>query len=312
MNFRTELGAITSPFQIDYSQRGLMLGSCFVENIGSKMAAIKLPVEINPLGIIYNPASLAQTIERLSLGKLVDEDELFFDGQLWRHYDFHSRFCNADKATALSLMNSAIVQGHKALTASHYVILTLGTARIYSLKSNGKVVCNCHKTPQKEFTSERLSVEQATELILSVIEKYLSGKQVFITVSPIRHTKDGFEENSRSKATLLLAAEKICQASGAIYFPAYEIMMDDLRDYRFYSSDMVHPCTVAVDYIWEKFSQAALSKEAIETAAKVTKVMQALSHRPFNPDTDAHRAFVERTRAQAAELEQQFANIVFE
>lgn len=312
MDFRTELQIAASSFEIDYSSRGLMLGSCFVENIGAKMAAIKLPVEVNPLGIIYNPASIAATIERLSLRKLVGEDELFFDGQLWRHYDFHSRFCAADKAAALELMNSAIESGHRAIVESSYVILTLGTARIYRLKSSGKVVCNCHKTPQKDFLTERLSVEETVALIGSVIERYLPNKHIIVTVSPIRHLKDGFEENSRSKATLLLAAEQICSRPNASYFPAYEAVMDDLRDYRFYATDMAHPSEQAVDYIWNKFSKAMLSDQALQTAAQVSKVAQALAHRPFNPETAAHKAFVERTRAQAEQLTAQFPYMVFE
>lgn len=312
MDFRTELFPQTSDFKIDYSKQGLMLGSCFVENIGAKMENIKLPIAINPLGIIYNPASIAASIERIATRQLVKPEELFFDGHLWRHYSFHSRFCSVDKTQALELMNTAIERGHRALQSSSYVILTLGTAHIYRLGASSEIVSNCHKTPQREFVSERLNVEQASSVLLDVMDKYLADKQVVVTVSPIRHIKDGFEQNSLSKATLILAAHRICQVrANTTYFPSYEIMMDDLRDYRFYSSDMVHPSLQAVDYIWQKFAATMFSEQAVEVSRRVEKITQALSHRPFNPDSDAHRAFVEKTKSEAESLCAQFPMIRF-
>lgn len=312
MNFRTELTPSTLDFKIDYNRQGLMLGSCFVENIGAKMSEIKLPVSINPLGIIYNPASIASTIERIASGKLIEPEELFFDGLLFRHYDLHSRFCATSASKALEQMNAAIESAHTALTSSSYIILTLGTARTYTLNSTKKIVCNCHKTPQKEFTSSVMSVAQVVETLGKVISKCLKDKQVILTVSPIRHLKDGFEQNNRSKAILTLACHELsCTNPNIHYFPAYEIMMDDLRDYRFYASDLVHPSPMAVDYIWDKFSRAAFAESTFDVAARVIKITQALAHRPFNPESDAHKAFIERTRKDAAQLTQEFANIKF-
>lgn len=312
MELRTKLKIKEYDFKIDYNSRGLMVGSCFVENIGAKISEIRLPVEINPTGIVYNPASIASTIERLHSNQKLKEEELFFDGHLWRSYSFHSRFCDTDRSKSLELMNSAIERGHEAIIQSDYVILTLGTARIYRLKESGEVVCNCHKSPQRCFESERMSVEQVVEALSSVIAGCLKGKHVIITVSPIRHIKDGFEENSRSKATLILAAEQLIERhSNVEYFPAYEVVMDELRDYRFYGEDMVHPSKVAVEYIWERFSEALLSESTISIAARVMKISQALSHRPFNPDSEAHKSFMERTKAAAQALSEEFPTIRF-
>lgn len=278
-----------------------MLGSCFAESIAQRMLAAKFPVAKNPFGAIYNPAGIARAVADLAAGRLFTPEDLDTDGELWFSYAHHGSFSSPDREAALAAINREAQKGARALREADYAILTLGTAWIYELAGRG-VVANCHKQPAGRFTRRRLSVEEVTETLGGTIRSHLEGKEVILTVSPIRHPKDGLAENARSKAILIEACHRLAESHPqAEYFPAYEILLDELRDYRFYESDMLHPSPVAADYIWERFRKAAMDGPALELAREAEALTQAAAHRPLHPGTPSHarfrRSMLDRARA---------------
>lgn len=308
MELRTAIKTKAAGPDIGYRSRGLLAGSCFAENIGSRMCSSLLPVTVNPTGILFNPASIASTLGMLREGRTFTEKDLIRNGDLWVSFMHHGSFSSADPREALDKINTEMAAGARQLAAADYVILTLGTAYVY--ERGGRVVSNCHKFPASEFRRRRMTAEEIVELYAPMLESYLRDKNVIFTVSPVRHLADGFAENSLSKATLLLAADALCRRYGNCrYFPAYEIMLDDLRDYRFYDRDMVHPSPLAVDYIWERFCEYAMTAETRETMKKIAELQAAASHRPFNPRSDAHRAFLAKMLAETEKLQRELPEI---
>jgi len=307
-HFRTILPAQRAPFSIGHSDRLLLIGSCFTENIGARLHSGKFPVYINPFGIVYNPVSITRCLEHLLLEhQQFEEINLFENAGLWHSWEHHGHFSRPERAAALACINTAVKTAAAHLKKTNRLLLTLGTADVFTLRSTGEVVANNHKMPAALFAQRRLSVTETTERITAVLEKIKIQNpdvQVILTVSPVRHIRNGLVENQRSKATLLLACEQICQAlSYAHYFPAYELLLDDLRDYRFYAEDMLHPSEVAADYIWQFFGDTFFSEETRRLSARIEKIMAAMQHRPFHPDTPEHRAFA---RAQLIAIEQLF------
>lgn len=295
MKLRTEIDIKPYERGIGYSDRLFMIGSCFAQNIGERAVRAKFSATVNPTGTLFNPLSICDTIERLYDTRLVEEAELHEGDQGWYHYDFHSSLnCDSRRATAASI-NRAIVEGGEALRAASSVVITLGTAWVYSRDGEmGAVVANCHKEPARNFTRRRATAHEIAERLTEVIDRCLAGRHIIVTISPIRHLADGLAENSLSKATLRLAVEMVLSQRAEVrYFPSYEIMMDDLRDYRFYCDDMTHPTPLAVEYIWDRFCEAALSDRARELMPRVMKVVRAAEHRALNPRSEAHRAHCE-------------------
>ncbi len=286
------------PFErrMDYSSKIVAIGSCFADRVGHEMQRSKLRAEVNPLGVLFNPLSIASSLDRLAECRLMKSGELI-EGESgselpWYSFEVHSSLLRPTREESLQAINTAIEQGHKALKAADWVVITLGTAWVYELNESGRVVANCHRRPARDFSRRRLSVEQVVEALSSVIEGALNGKNILLTVSPIRHVGDGLVENSLSKATLRLAVAELCERFEQVsYFPAYEIVMDELRDYRFYDQDMVHIAPVAVEYIWERFAQAVLSEEAQQLLPRVMQVVRASEHRAVNPSSEAHQKF---------------------
>ena len=292
MQFRTPINIPPFDFRIDYSTRGLLVGSCFADSIGARMKTLKLPVAVNPFGVLFNPLSVAGCLETLEARRTYTHDELETDGERWYSFDFHSSLAGASADEALANMNAAVRTGAEALATADYLIITLGTAWVYALREGERTVANCHKVPASRFTRRRLSAGEIAERLAPLLTRLAATRHVILTVSPVRHLRDGLAENQLSKATLRVAADELARLSDRIvYFPAYEALMDDLRDYRFYAPDMVHPSAVAVDYIWELFRNAALSDEAIAATAEVAKIIAAAAHRPLNPASESHRAF---------------------
>lgn len=292
MKFRTEIDIAPLAKPLEYHHKILSVGSCFATSVGERLKSSKFAIEVNPMGVLFNPCSIVATLNRLIDCKFISEDELRLSSSgVWFHYDFHGSHSSLERSENLSLINSAIQRGHKALMECDCIIITLGTSWVYELIESGKVVANCHKQPSKLFTRKALTVDQIVELFDSLFSR-LPNKRVILSVSPIRHLSDGLAENSLSKATLRLAASIIEQRHPTVqYFPAYEIMMDDLRDYRFYESDMVHPSIQAVDYIWEKFQQAAIGDQSLKLLSQIMQITRAASHRPINPSSDEHKKF---------------------
>lgn len=265
MKFRTEIDIAPLHTRIGYENRTLALGSCFAEQIGVRLARAKFRVTVNPTGILFNPLSIVEALR--SYPTPVGREELHCDGGRWFHFGFHGDFAAPTADEALQRMNAARQAGAEALDTADRVVLTLGTAWVY--ERGGEVVANCHRQPAAQFMRRRLTVEEVTEALAAAIEGPLAGREIILTVSPVRHLGDGLAGNAASKATLRLAAEQLTERYASVsYFPAYEILTDDLRDYRFYADDLVHPSPQAVAYIWEKFSAAALTPRGTGPAAR--------------------------------------------
>lgn len=303
MKFRTEVEVASWHHKIDYNDTILCLGSCFATNIAERLAERKFCIEANPTGILFNPASIAQTVERVAECKMVDSGDMFESDGRWLSYDFHSSLSAETRDEALSIINSRIASSYDTLRRANHLIITLGTAWIYRLKESDKTVANCHKQPHSLFRRELLRIDE----IVDALERIAASctAHIILTISPIRHMGEGVEDNSLSKALLRVAAEEFRKrhAERVTYFPSYEIMMDDLRDYRFYGDDLVHPSTMAVDYIANKFFEAALTISAKRKMAEVAKIVSAANHRPQNPHSEQHKAFCRRHIELIAQIE---------
>ncbi len=310
MKFRTEIDVPAFGQKIDHSQHGFSIGSCFAESIAGKLRQYKFPLAGNPFGVLYNPFSIAGALESLAEGRMWTEDDLSENGGLWFSWDHHGRFSAATSVGALAEINKAASEGAEALAKAGYIVITFGTAWVFEL--DGRVVANCHKQPAQVFTRRRLTVDEIVSRFSALMEGPLKGKQVIFTVSPVRHLKDGFEENSLSKAVLRCAVGELVEKyPGAHYFPAYEILNDDLRDYRFYADDLVHPSDAAVEYIWEKFSGAAFGEKTLALLPQIENAVRAAAHRPFNIDTKAHAAFRRTMLGQIRQLQAAHPEIDF-
>jgi hypothetical protein len=293
MKFRTEIDLKSSDLRINHSQNLCLFGSCFTDNIGGMLKTHGFKSVNNPFGVLYNPASIEKQLLALLNQDAPTESELFQHQGLYSHFDFHRKFSHPDKEKALSSMQNAFYS--VKLEQLDLLFITWGTSRIYRLKSNDSVVANCHKLPANHFLRSQLSVDDILKSYNKLIEKLLSVNpklQIVLTVSPVRHLKDGFIENQRSKARLILAAEALEQSHSAVhYFPAYEIMTDDLRDYRYYAEDMLHPNTIATDYIWDKFSDFFFSQTTRDLNRELLKLHKARHHTLFFPETDEAKQF---------------------
>ena len=293
--FRTTIQPELSKNKITYQTPVLFLGSCFTENIGYKMQELKFPVLINPFGVLYNPVSVRQSLEILLDKRDFEEKDIgFFNGQ-WYSFYHDTEFSKPDKQECLKNINTKLNQAREHFKKINYLIITFGTAWIYEYIKTGTIVSNCHKIPAKEFERYKLGVEDIFvqwAKLLNRIEDFNPNLKVIFTVSPVRHWKDGAVQNQLSKSTLILAIHQIMKIFENVeYFPAYEIMMDDLRDYRFYADDMLHPSNMAIDYIWEQFANTFFEKDTTEIIKEVGKIIQAKNHRPLNPGADSHKKF---------------------
>ncbi|MBR2194501.1 MAG: GSCFA domain-containing protein [Salinivirgaceae bacterium] len=314
MEFRTPIN-INTEFKLGYTDKYLMLGSCFTENIGQKLLAAKMNVVVNPTGILFNPESIAEAIDKAIEGMPVCENDVFEHNGLWSNLMFHGRFSSPNKQDALNRMNEGISLAHKQLTEASMLILTFGTAFVYRNKADGRVVANCHKLPASNFERQILNVQEIickySELFerLSVLNPKL---QIVLTISPVRHLRDGAHANQLSKSTLLLASDQLVQHYGNVhYFPSYEIMMDDLRDYRFYANDMVHPSDMAVDYIWQLLRENCFDQPDLVLMDNIAKINSAIEHRPLNPNTDEFKQFIINQLNAVQQLAAQHTNIDF-
>ena len=306
-SFRTEWHptAAESPRFIEHSDRIVTIGSCFAENVASRMRNAMMRVTSNPLGTMFNPASIHSCIKRLCENRLFTSPDLF-EHQGWLHtFDTHSSLSLAgSREEALERLNRAVADGAHALATADTLILTLGTAWVFTLAGEQQIVANCHKLPAARFERKRLSVEQTADYIISacrMVREINPGVKILLTVSPVRHLADGLHGNQLSKATLQLGADMASTQTSMHYFPAYEIVCDDLRDYRFYASDMLHPSDTAIDYIYELFISTCFTPSGVAAARECTALRRRLAHRTdpaspkniterFNADTDALRA----------------------
>jgi lysophospholipase L1-like esterase len=262
--------------------------------------------------MLYNPLSVAGAIERLAGREHFTKVDLCSDGELWHSFAHHGSFSSRDAGQMLETINAVLDEGVEALQKADYMIITFGTAWVFRHIDSGMTVANCHKFPAKDFVRERLEVRQIVESFEKIFRTVLSEKRVVLSVSPIRHIKDGLAENSLSKAVLRVAVAELCERCPNVeYFPAYEIMMDELRDYRFYKADMIHPSEQAVGYIAERFMDATVDQDTRELVSKVEKIVTALEHRPMNSETETYTRFHSELETKIEALEKSHPEIVF-
>lgn len=288
----------------------LLVGSCFAENIGSLLYHYRLNVLQNPNGILYNPVSIAQTLQRALEGRLYQAEELFYYNDVWASWQHHGRFSNPDKNSCLEGIRVQQQAAQRFLQSGHWLIVTFGSAFAYRLKSNGTLVANCHKYPNKEFDKELLSTAEIIAEWRKLIEALQAANpqlNILLTVSPVRYVRDGLVENNRSKARLIEAAHSLCESHGNVhYFPAYELVMDDLRDYRFFEADMVHPNNQAIEYVWDAFVKAAFDNEAQLIYPQVKQLLADAAHRPFHTNTAQYQKFAAVRTAKLQAFKQQY------
>ena len=294
-----------------HSDKMMLMGSCFSDNIGSRLKDAMVDVVVNPFGTIFNPLSMALLLHKLIDGETVAGMDLFLSNGVWNCYDFHSRFSMANKEAALERMNSSVAAAHEHLRECQTLVLTLGTAVVYRRRDTGEVVNNCHKVPQHEFSRRLASVDECTQALNAVmasLHEFNPELRVVFTVSPIRHIADGLDTNSLSKASLRVAIHEAISRHREYcdYFPAYEIMLDDLRDYRFYASDMVHPSDVAVEYIWQAFQATYLDDRSALAVARCERIHKRLQHRPMSANHETVERFNNDTASVVRNLVKEY------
>ena len=312
MNFFTHIAISRPPCRFSYADRFLLLGSCFAQNMAGYMKENRFDMDVNPFGTLYNPASISRALRILLEGKTFSSSDLFRYGERWYSWMHQGSFSGMSEAECLETINPRLIHAEERLGGLSCLIITWGTAYIYCLRSTGEVVSNCHKVAGREFMRERLSVEDIVadwgELLGLLVNRCPSLQQIILSVSPIRHWKDGAHGNQLSKATLLLAAEQLEQKYPGLvqYFPAYEIMMDELRDYRFYADDMIHPAPLAIRHIWQRFADSWLKNESQELLKEWEAIKKALEHKPFHPESEAYRRFINQTLLKIERINQKF------
>ncbi len=283
MEFRTPVNITLAPFAIEPRERMLFVGSCFADNIGRRFVDDKFRATVNPYGVMYNPASIMHTVKRWTEELVAAQSEASDSGSDVRQA--------ADEAPQTA-------------------VFTLGTNHVYILNETGEIVDNCRKRPQRLFTERELSVDECADYLreaVTMLRQINPSVRIIITVSPIRYAKYGFHGSQLSKATLLLAADKLTkEMDNVVYFPAYEIVNDELRDYRFYREDMLHPTDQAVEYIWQRFGETFFSKQTVKFLEEWRPIKAALAHRPFNPEAEEYKKFLEKAKEEERELMERY------
>lgn len=307
--FQTIVDIQQFSWKTGYSRRNLFMGSCFTENVGNRMKDLKFDIDINPFGILYNPVSIANGLQFLIQNKEFKEADLIETDGLWHSFYHHGRFSFPDKQETIDTINRTIKSSSAYLEKAGFLFITFGTAWVYRYLKTGQIVSNCHKIPSNEFERVRLSGNEIVSEYISLlneIKKRNPSLKVIFTVSPIRHWKDGAVENQRSKSVLLLAIDEIIKKSGAdfcTYFPAYEIVMDELRDYRFYADDMIHITDFAVNHIWEKFQTSLIDDESQLIIPQIQKIVKAVNHKPLHKNTVEYLRFLKQMEDETLLLE---------
>jgi len=318
MKLQTKIKLTPQENQIDYNSKVLLLGSCFVENIGAKLEYYKFQTLVNPFGILFHPLAIEKLVSRAVNDEFFTEEDIFFFNEQWHCFEVHSFLSSFSKEGLLEKLNESLISLKEYLIKASHIVLTFGTAWVYRFNETNLVVANCYKIPQQQFTKELLSVEKITTSIKNIVSltKNVNSEATFInTVSPVRHLKDGFVENSVSKAHLVSAVFKIVKKarllSGVEAFPSYEIMMDELRDYRFYKEDMVHPNNTAIQIIWETFNETWISSNTKSLQKEIATIQSGLQHRPFNPESEEHQSFLKNLEIKISVLQKKIKHLKF-
>ena len=312
MDFHLEF--IPKPFdvKINHQHNLLLAGSCFTEQIGTKLANHKFSVLDNPNGILFNPISITKSISSYIDNKQYTAADLFYQNESWNSWEHHSRFSNPDKKICLEGINESQSKANSFLKNADWLLITLGSAFVYELE-NKEVVANCHKVPTDKFAKRLLTAEEVYVDFQKMVEKAVAfnpSLKIIFTISPVRHLRDGFVENNRSKAALIQAVHQLVDTnSNCFYFPAYELVIDDLRDYRFFAEDMVHPNYAATNYVWEKFIATCVDEPSQLLMKEIAVIVAAKNHKPFNPTSEQHKKFLQTNLEKVKKLQQQFPYI---
>ncbi|HKJ48859.1 MAG TPA: GSCFA domain-containing protein [Christiangramia sp.] len=315
MDFRTKVPIKEGLPKIEHASGVFLIGSCFVENIGDKLEWFKFKNLQNPTGIIFHPSPIRKFFQRISNNEnYLEPDVIEFNGG-WQSLEAHSDMRRSSKEECLNDLNAALSESRDFIKKASHVIISLGTAWGYIYDGKDTIAANCHKIPQKRFTKELSSVNEVMndlEVIEHSVSELNENAKIIFTVSPVRHLKDGFSENQHSKAQLISALHTFIDSSkSSSYFPSYEIMMDELRDYRFYSEDMLHPNKVAIDYIWNLFSANWMSHKSRNLNSEIDKIQKALSHSPREEKSDDHRKFLTKLQGKIEEIQKKYPEINF-
>ena len=315
MEFHLEFSPIPFATKIDHSQLLFLAGSCFTEQIGQKLSAHKFRIIDNPNGILFNPVSISKSVLSYIQNKQYGEADLFYHNELWGSWEHHTRFSSVSKDTCLQKINASQSAAHGFLKNADWVLLTLGSAFVYELE-NKQVVANCHKVPTDKFKKRLLAIDEVVtvlENLLLNLKAFNPKLKIIFTISPVRHLRDGFIENNRSKAILINSVHHVVDKyEHAFYFPSYELIIDDLRDYRFYAEDMVHPNYAATNYVWEKFVTTCIDPSSQILMKEINTINAARHHKPFNPASQAHQKFLKINLAKIEKLKEQFPYLNFE
>lgn len=305
MQLQTDVKVKPSPWHLSHSQPLLLIGSCFTQHIGQRLSEDGFRLAVNPFGILYNPLSIATCLQYCITNQTLEADTFFCHQGLWHSWLHHGSFADVDRSVVEQRCQDAIASAHTLLQQQATVILTLGSAYYYTLRADGRVVANCHKLPAANFTLQCASVATVVDALLPAVTTLRRlGCRVIVTISPVRHWAYGAHGNQLGKAVLLLAVDQVVHHfdDGVAYFPAYEIMMDELRDYRFYDDDMLHPSTVAQQLIYERFCATYMDQTTLALAQRYRQLYRMEQHRPLHPDSEAYRSFEHRLHQLRSEL----------
>jgi len=304
--FQTKIDIPVSEIRISYEDNIMTLGSCFSENMGNKLKDVYFETDINPFGVLYNPVSIKDSLELLLQNKVFTADDVFENNSLWQSFAHSSRFTGLSEVECLNNINSGLVSSVDFLQKTNVLLITFGTARVFREKKSGRVVSNCHKLPSVNFEQRILTINEIVTVYNDLIARLQSlypSLNIIFSVSPIRHWKDGAHENNISKSILLMAIDELQKQHEHVhYFPAYEILLDELRDYRFYASDMLHPSEVAVDYIWSRFTETYFTGQTLQLKKRLEQLVADRVHRPFQPESVEFKKFLEHTEKRKAEI----------
>lgn len=304
MKLRTEVQFLSPEQKFGYSSGFLLMGSCFSQEIGHRMQRLKFNTQVNPLGICFNPVSLFGHLENLHT---IHPEQYCQQGGIWFHHHFHSSIAATTKNELTSQISRAQETLKNRLDTQDLIVFTLGTAFVHRSIQNGAIVNNCHKQPKTNFEKHLLSIQEIETAFDRVHHLFNQRTQIILNVSPIRHTKEGIPQNQLSKSTLRVACHLLSQKYPNVqYLPSYEVMVDDLRDYRFYKTDLIHPSDMAIDHIFELFTQAYLSPSSLDQMAEIAQILNDLEHRVLYPKSASYRVFLEKLHTKLQSLSDQF------
>jgi hypothetical protein len=315
MQFRLEFEPKSLLPKINIADNIMLLGSCFTEHMNDKLSQFKFNTLQNPHGVLFNPTSISDAILTYKNLDLVKPESLFFNQGLWNHWSFHSSRSKTEVNESSDFMNSHIKQGNEFLKKADWLIITFGSAFVYEINHH-EVVANCHKIPANRFSKRMLQVDEIVESygsVINEIKEFNPSLKIIFTVSPVRHSREGFVENNRSKAALILSIDKlVSNYLNCYYFPSYELVIDDLRDYRFYAEDMVHPNYLATQYVWEKFAASSIDGKSREIFKELEQINNAVKHRPLHPNSDEHKKFIAKFSALVESLSFRLPSLNFD